>query len=86
MPASRSRPARPHERASRSRPARPAGAAARRITARALLRGLRALQEARGVGDAVLLGALCEVLAAHQPSARQALCRVRELLARAGVR
>ncbi|MCS6969468.1 MAG: hypothetical protein NZ552_00415 [Planctomycetes bacterium] len=65
---------------------RAAPRASTRITARALRRDLLRLQHERGIGDAVLLGALCEVIAAHQPTARQAFARLCALLDQAGVR
>jgi hypothetical protein len=60
------------------RPAKP-------VTARALLRGIALLQEQRGLDEAVLFGALCEVIAGHQPTARQALRRIASLLDAAGI-
>ncbi len=57
-----------------------------KVTARVLLRGLAQLQEQRGLDELVLLGALCEVIAGHQPTARQALTRIQGLLDDAGIR
>ncbi len=56
------------------------------VTARVLLHGLAQLQEQRGLDELVLLGALCEVIAVHQPTARQALRRIAEMLDQAGIR
>jgi hypothetical protein len=64
---------------------RPA-AAAKAVTARVLLRGLAQLQEQRGLDELVLLGALCEVIASHPPTARQALTRIQGMLDDAGIR
>jgi len=60
--------------------------AAKPVTARALLKGISSLQEQRGLDETVLLGALCEVITAHQPTARQALARIAGLLDQAGIR
>ena len=59
---------------------------AKAVTARVLLRGLAQLQEQRGLDELVLLGALCEVIAGHQPTARQALVRIQGMLDDAGIR
>jgi hypothetical protein len=56
------------------------------VTARVLLRGLAQLQEQRGLDELVLLGALCEVIAGHPPTARQALTRIQGMLDDAGIR
>ncbi len=56
------------------------------VTARALLKGIASLQEQRGLDETVLLGALCEVITAHQPTARQALKRIEGMLDQAGIR
>jgi hypothetical protein len=56
------------------------------VSARVLLRGLAQLQEQRGLDELVLLGALCEVIATHQPTARQALARIQGMLDDAGIR
>lgn len=69
-----------------SRRASPARRAAKAVTARALLAGIATLQEQRGLDEAVLFGALCEVIAGHQPTARRALARVTALLDAAGIR
>ena len=61
-------------------------ATAKPVTARVLLRGLAQLQEQRGLDELVLLGALCEVIATHPPTARQALTRIQGLLDDAGIR
>ena len=61
-------------------------AAAKSVTARVLLRGLAQLQEQRGLDELVLLGALCEVIASHPPTARQALTRIQGMLDDAGIR
>ena len=55
------------------------------VTARALLRGVAQLQEQRGLDEAVLFGAMCEVIAGHQPTARQTLKRIEKLLDAAGI-
>ena len=61
------------------RPAKP-------VTARQLLRAIAELQEQRGLDEAVLFGALCEVIAGHQPTARQAVGRIAGMLDAAGIR
>ena len=66
--------------------AKPAKKPAKPVTARALLRSLAQLQEHRGLDETVLLGALCEVISAHQPTARQAVKRIAALLDAAGIR
>ena len=61
-------------------------APAKPVSARVLLRELAQLQEQRGLDELVLLGALCEVIATHQPTARQALARIQGMLDDAGIR
>ena len=63
-----------------------APAKAKPVTARQLLRGIAQLQEQRGLDETVLLGALCELIAANQPTARQALKRITGMLDQAGIR
>ena len=65
------------------RTARPA---AKPVTARLLLRGIAQLQEQRGLDETVMLGALCEVIAANPPTARQALARITAMLDAEGIR
>ncbi len=64
------------------KPARPA----KPVTARALLKAIARVQDERGLEYAVLIGALCEVIAGHQPTARQAVKRIEALLDAAGIR
>lgn len=79
MPARR--PAKPARRT-----ARPARAAVRPVGARTLLKAVAQVQERTGIDDLVLIGALCEVIAGHQPTARKAVARIEALLAQAGIR
>jgi hypothetical protein len=65
---------------------RPARTAARPVTARALLKAVARLQQSRDLDGATVIGLLCEVVAAHPPSARRAVARIEALLDAAGVR
>lgn len=56
------------------------------VTARALLKAVARVQERTGIDDLVLIGALCEVVSCHQPTARKAVMRIEALLAQAGIR
>ncbi len=58
----------------------------RPVTARQLLRGIAQLQEERGLDETLLIGALCELIAANQPTARQALRRIEAMLDAEGIR
>lgn len=60
--------------------------AAKAVTARALLAGIASLQEQRGLDEAVLFGALCEVICGHQPTARKALAAIAAMLDAEGIR
>ncbi|MBN8526244.1 MAG: hypothetical protein J0M02_13000 [Planctomycetes bacterium] len=68
------------------RTAKTARKPARNVTARALLKSVAQVQERTGIDDLVLIGALCEVVAGHQPTARKAVVRIEALLAQAGIR
>jgi len=59
---------------------------AKPVTARALLKAVARVQERTGIDDLVLIGALCEVVSGHQPTARKAVARIEALLAQAGIR
>jgi hypothetical protein len=56
------------------------------IGARTLLKAVAQVQERTGIDDLVLIGALCEVISAHQPTARKAVSRIEALLNAAGIR
>lgn len=58
----------------------------RPVSARTLLKSVAQVQERTGIDDLVLIGALCEVIAGHQPTARKAVSRIEALLAQAGIR
>lgn len=68
------------------RPVRTPKKPAKPVTARALLKAIARVQDERGLDYAVLLGALCEVISGHQPTARQAVARIEALLDAAGIR
>lgn len=68
------------------RPVRKPQKPAKPVTARALLKAIARVQDERGLDYAVLLGALCEVISGHQPTARQAVGRIEALLDAAGIR
>lgn len=55
------------------RPAKP-------VTARSLVKAIARVQDERGLEYAVLIGALCEVISGHQPTARKAVARIKALL------
>lgn len=56
------------------------------IGARTLLKAVARVQERTGIDDLVLIGAMCEVISGHQPTARKAVARIEALLSAAGIR
>lgn len=69
-----------------SRPTKAKAKKAKTVTARALLKAVAQVQDRLDLDYAVLTGALCEVIAGHQPTARKAVVRIEQLLAQAGIR
>lgn len=65
---------------------KPARKAPKTIGARTLLKAVAQVQERTGIDDLVLIGAMCEVISAHQPTARKAVACIEEMLAKAGIR
>lgn len=71
----------------KARPAKTArGSTAKPVTARLLLRQVAVVQDDRGLAATTVIGALCEVIASHQPTARRAIATLTGLLDEAGIR
>jgi len=68
------------------RPKSKAKPAAKAVTARALLKQVAEIQETRGLEPETLVGALCEVIATHQPTARRTSAMLTAMLDAYGVR
>lgn len=79
-------PARRSTKAIRTRKPSKPRKAPKTIGARTLLRSVAQVQERTGIDDLVLIGALCEVISGHQPTARKAVTRIEALLSAAGIR
>lgn len=60
--------------------------AAKAITPRALLAQVSEMQETRGLEAETVVGALCEVICTHPPTARKAMASLAAMLEAAGIR